>query len=437
MATCPSCGEDNPERAKFCLNCATPLGRGSSPEREERKVVTVLFCDLVGFTERSDQADPEDVKATLRPYHSRLKREIEAFGGTLDKFIGDAVLGVFGSPAAHEDDPERAVRAAFAIRETIDQLNAARPGLDLAVRIAINTGQAVVAYGRGPQVGEAVTGDVVNTASRMQAVTPANHVVVGEHTYRATREAFVYEAMEPVRVKGKAQPLAMWLALRARARVGADVGRDGATPFIGREVEKRTLVDVFERAVRDHAVQLVTIVGEAGVGKSRLAAELGAHVDGLSDLVVWRQGRCLPYGEGITFWALGEIVKAHAGILESDSPEEARRKLDAVIPEAEPDREWLLQRLGPLIGVEGTSVAEHDESFAAWRRFLEGVACIGRTPRSSNSWSTLPTGLTMWPWCCCAPLAGNCPSAIPPGRKASAMPPPSPCPPSPPRRRPC
>jgi class 3 adenylate cyclase/tetratricopeptide (TPR) repeat protein len=376
VVTCPSCREENPDRAKFCLNCATPLQRVSVAEREERKVVTVLFCDLVGFTERSDQADPEDVKATLRPYHARLKREIEAHGGTLDKFVGDAALGVFGSPAAHEDDPERAVRTAFAIREAIDELNAAHPSLDLAVRIAINSGEAVVAYGRGPQVGEAVTGDVVNPAARLQAVAPPNQVVVGEPTYRATRQVFVYEAMEAVRVKGKAAPLSIWLAKRSRARIGADVGRDRGTPFVGREKERRTLRDLFERAARDRAVQLVTIVGEPGVGKSRLAAELGAHVDELSDLVVWRQGRCLSYGEAITFWPLGEIVKAHAGILESDSPGDARRKLDAVIPETEPDREWLLQRLAPLIGVEGASGVERDESFTAWRRFLELVASV-------------------------------------------------------------
>src|SRR5438094_3566997 len=199
VVTCPACGEVNPDRAKFCLNCARPLA--PEPARtEERKVVTVLFCDLVGFTARSDRADPEDVKATLRPFHTRMKREIEAFGGTLDKFIGDAALGVFGSPVAHEDDPERAVRCALSIVGMQDP----DPWARLAVRVAVNTGEAVVAYGSGPQIGEAVTGDVVNTASRIQSVAPPNGVVVGDETYRATSEVFVYESLAPVRVKGKA-----------------------------------------------------------------------------------------------------------------------------------------------------------------------------------------------------------------------------------------
>src|SRR5919197_5980659 len=180
MPRCAVCGQDNPGGFRFCGACGSPLAAPDQAPNEERKLVTVLFCDLVGFTARSDKADPEDVKAALRPFHARIKHEIEVYGGTLDKFIGDAALGVFGSPVAHEDDPERAVRASFAIREAIDELNAAQPGLDLAVRIAINTGEAVVAYGHGPQIGEAVTGDVVNTAARMQALAPAGHAVVGE-----------------------------------------------------------------------------------------------------------------------------------------------------------------------------------------------------------------------------------------------------------------
>src|SRR6266496_1262837 len=190
VVTCPNCGKENLPEARFCMSCGMPLiGKTLT---EERRLVTVLFCDLVGFTDRSDRADPEDVKATLRPFHARLKREIEAFGGTLDKFIGDAALGVFGSPVAHEDDPERAVRAGLAILEAMEELNEARPQLDLAVRIGIDTGEAVVAYGSGPQIGEAVTGDVVNTASRLQSVAPAGGIVVGEATFGATRDVFVF-----------------------------------------------------------------------------------------------------------------------------------------------------------------------------------------------------------------------------------------------------
>jgi class 3 adenylate cyclase len=372
VLTCPSCGEENPERAKFCWNCGTALR--AATRTEERKVVSVLFCDLVGFTAASDRADPEDVKARLRPFHARIKSEIEAFGGTLDKFIGDAALGVFGSPDAHEDDPERSVRAGLSITHAIEELNEADPGLNLAVRVGINTGEAVVAYGAGPQIGEAITGDVVNTASRLQGVAPVGGLVVGEATYRATKDVFIYEALSPVTVKGKADPLRLWLAVEARGRFGADFTRTHTTPFVGREGELGLLLDAFDQAVENRVARLAVISGEAGVGKTRLVSELGRRLDESPQLVTWRQGRCLPYGEGVTFWPLGEIVKAHAGILESDSPEDAEAKLDAVIPEEAFDRPWLKQRLAPLIGQEATSPADRDESFTAWRRFLERVA---------------------------------------------------------------
>ncbi|HJP67184.1 MAG TPA: AAA family ATPase, partial [Actinomycetota bacterium] len=372
MPICPNCGEENPERAKFCWNCGTPLQRVAGPS-EERKVVTVLFCDLVGFTTASDQADPEDVKARLRPFHARIKREIEGHGGTLDKFIGDAALGVFGSPTVHEDDPERAVRTALAIVGGIDELNAADPSLHLAVRVGVNTGEAVVAYGAGPQIGEAVTGDVVNTASRLQGVAPVGGIVVGEPTFRATREVFVYEPLPAVTVKGKAEPLAIWRAVESRGRIGQDLTRAHTTPFVGRTRERAALAEAFERSVDKRSAELVLVLGEPGVGKTRLVADLGDRLDHTTDLVTWRRGRCLPYGEGITFWALGEIVKAHAGVLDSDEPEEAAAKLDAVIPQDEPDRQWLKQRLAPLVGVD-TSSADREESFTAWRRFLESIA---------------------------------------------------------------
>ncbi|HEV8375741.1 MAG TPA: adenylate/guanylate cyclase domain-containing protein, partial [Candidatus Polarisedimenticolia bacterium] len=351
----------------------------SATPGEERKVVTVLFCDLVGFTARSDRADPEDTKATLRPFHTRLKREIEAYGGTLDKFIGDAALGVFGSPVSHEDDPERAVRAALAIQEAMAELNAGDPNLKLEVRQGINTGEAVVAYGLGPQIGEAVTGDVVNTASRLQSVAPAGRIVVGEATHRATKDVFVYQPLDPVRVKGKAEPLNVWIAVKARGRVGAEIVRRPMTRLVGREEDLRRLQRVLAETVDRAAARLVTIVGEPGVGKSRLVAELSAHVEALPELVTWRQGRCLPYGDGVTFWALGEIVKAQAGIMESDSPEEAWTKLDASIPETDSEREWLKQRLAPLIGAESTSAADREETFTAWRRYLESIASKGPT----------------------------------------------------------
>ncbi len=337
--------------------------------------MSVLFCDLVGFTAASEAADPEDVRARIRPYHARLRSEIEGYGGTVEKFVGDAVMAVFGAPVAHEDDAERAVRAGLGILEAIGELNEGDPDLDLQVRVGINTGEAVVALGARPEQGEGiVTGDVVNTAARIQGAAPVNGVAVGEQTFRATSRVFEYEPLEPARLKGKAEPLSLWVARAARARFGTDISRQYTTPLVGRELEKPLLIGTFERAAQQRSVQLVTVVGEPGVGKSRLVAELFAYLKTKPELTRWRQGRCLPYGEGITFWALGEIVKAEAGILESDSVEVAAAKLEAAVSPEEPERQWLLQRLGPLVGVEAGSPAERQELFTAWRRFLEGLA---------------------------------------------------------------
>jgi class 3 adenylate cyclase len=376
MAICPSCGKENPDGFAFCGYCTAPLGeQPPSPGLEERKVVSVLFCDLVGFTAASEQQDPEDVRARIRPYHARLREEIERYGGTVEKFVGDAVMTAFGAPVAHEDDAERSVRAGLRILEAIAELNEADPDLELQVRVGINTGEAVVALGARPEQGEGiVTGDVVNTAARIQSAAPVNGVAVGEQTYRATSQVFEYEPLAAVSVKGKAAPLSLWRAMAARARFGSDITRQYKTPLVGRELEKPLLIGTFERAAQQRSVQLVTVVGEPGVGKSRLVAELFAYLDTKPELTRWRQGRCLPYGEGITFWALGEIVKAEAGILESDSAEVAATKLDAAVSPEETERQWLLQRLGPLVGVEAESPAERQELFAAWRRFLEGLA---------------------------------------------------------------
>jgi class 3 adenylate cyclase/tetratricopeptide (TPR) repeat protein len=377
VLSCPSCGRENPEGFQFCGFCTAPLTEQPVSVQEERKVVSVLFCDLVGFTAASDSVDPEDVRARIRPYHQRLREVIERFGGTVEKFVGDAVMAVFGAPVAHEDDAERAVRAGLRILEAIEELNAEDASLSLQVRVGINTGEAVVALGARPEEGEGfVTGDVVNTASRLQGVAPVGGVAVSEQTYRVTERIFDYEPLEPVTVKGKAKPLPIWRPLRARARFGSEVTRSHAAPLVGRELERQLLLGTFERSATQQSCQLVTVVGEPGVGKSRLCAELFAHVEEWPGLVRWRQGRCLPYGEGIAFWALGEIVKAECGILESDSPQVAEAKLGRAIPEGERDRPWLLARLGPLVGIPGEPAAQ-EESFTAWRRFLEGWATGG------------------------------------------------------------
>ena len=377
MPRCAVCGQDNPGGFRFCGNCGAPLAAPAQAAAEERRLVTVLFCDLVGFTARSDQADPEDVGALLRPYHARQRAEIERLGGTLDKFIGDGVMAVFGAPVAHEDDPERAVRCALGMLAAIEELNQ-EASLDLAVRIGITSGEALVRQGPARQT-EGVVGDVVNTASRLQGVAPVGGVVVGEATFRATRRLFDYQELDPVRVKGKADPLPVWRLLGARSRTGLEAVRRAGAPFVGRQAELGLLKELFERTVAERTVRLVTVVGEPGVGKSRFVAELAAHVDDRPELVTWRQGRCLPYGDGITFWALGEIVKAEAGILETDPPAQVRAKLQAMLATLVSDPsegEWLRARLAPLLGIADPDAVkpERAELFAAWRRFVEAVA---------------------------------------------------------------
>jgi class 3 adenylate cyclase len=374
MIVCSNCGEENPERARFCLACGTALE--PAPSGEERKVVSVLFVDLVGFTAGADRADPEDVRATLRPYHERVSREIERFGGTVEKFVGDAVMAVFGAPLAHEDDAERAVRAGLRIINAIEDLNE-HEGLELAVRAAVATGEAVVQLGAQPGTGEGIaTGDVVNTAARLQGAAPVGGLVVNEQAYRATRHAITYEELPALELKGKGDPVPTWRALAAMSRFGVDADAAPATPFVGRDRELRLLHDTFERMVGESEIQLVTITGEPGVGKTRLLGEFRAWVDDRPELVYWRQGRCLPYGDGITFWALGEIVKAHAGILESDAPDEAASKLNQAVAEAD-DAEWLLARLGPLVGLAGGGETDREESYRAWQRFIESLAARG------------------------------------------------------------
>ncbi len=376
MIACPSCGEENPERARFCLACGQPLEAVEAPHAEERKVVSVLFVDLVGFTSRSDQADPEDVRATLRPYHERVKADIERFGGTVEKFIGDAVMAVFGAPVAHEDDAERAVRSGLRVLETIEELR--EEGLELAVRAAVTTGEAVVALGARPERGEGiVTGDVVNTAARLQSAAPVGAVVVDDPTKRAAESAVTFEPLEPIAAKGKAEPIVVWRATHARSLVGQPEAAT-QTPFVGRELERTLLYETFLRAERESSVQLVTVVGEPGIGKSRLVTELRTALDDRPEVVTWRHGRCMPYGEGITFWALGEIVKAEAGILESDDQHVAASKLDETVAALfadEAERAWFDSRLAPLVGVGGVgATVAREEAFTAWRRFLEAMA---------------------------------------------------------------
>jgi class 3 adenylate cyclase/tetratricopeptide (TPR) repeat protein len=370
MTICPACGAENREEARFCDSCGATLS-ASSPAREERKVVTVLFADLVGFTQRAETMDPEDVRSLLQPYWQRLRSELERFGGTVEKFIGDAVMALFGAPVTHEDDPERAVRAALAIRDWV------REEEDLHVRIAVNTGEALVLLGARPNEGEGMaTGDVVNTAARLQSAAPTNGVLVGETTWRATRDRIDYEARDAVQAKGKSEAIPVWEPLNARARVGMDLEQQALSPLVGRERELGVLVDALDRVRREREPQLVTLVGVPGIGKSRLAAELFQRLESDPELIRWRQGRALPYGAGVSFWALGEMVKAQAGIHENDAEDEATAKLHASVAETvdEHERAWVVRHLEPLVGLGEEATAERTEAFAAWRRYLEGLA---------------------------------------------------------------
>ncbi|MBA2642365.1 MAG: AAA family ATPase, partial [Actinobacteria bacterium] len=374
--TCPSCGQENPEGARFCNACAAPLAAEAPERREERKVVTVLFCDLVGSTAQAERMDPEDVRALLSRYHERVRAELERWGGTVEKFIGDAVMALFGAPVAREDDPERAVRAALAVREWAGE------EADVQVRIGITTGEVLVALNTRPELGEGMAaGDVVNTAARLQAAAPVDGVLVDETTFRATERVIEYAPAAPVEAKGKADPVAAWKVVQTRSRYGVDVRQIGTTPLVGRERERTVLTEALARVKEEGSPQLVTLVGVPGIGKSRIAWELFRHIEGGSELVTWRQGRSLPYGEGVAFWALGEIVKAQAGILETDAEADAAAKLERAVRTLvadERDAAWVERHLRPVVGLESGTASGGDrgEAFAAWRRFLEALAAL-------------------------------------------------------------
>src|SRR3977135_1676816 len=326
MTVCPSCGHENAPGAKFCSECGVGLLVATRP-REERKVVTVLFADLVGFTGQAERLDPEDVRSVLAPYYARLRAELERFGGTVEKFIGDAVMALFGAPVGHEDDPESAVRAAIAIRDW------ARAEGEAQVRIAVNTGEALINLGARPETGEGMAaGDVVNTTARLQSAAPVNGVLVGETTYRATRQTIDFREADAVHAKGKSGPVRVWEALTARSRVTSEAVSTSA-PLVGRERELAVLTELLVRVREESSSQLVTLVRRPGIGNARLVYELLQAVEHGGTLTYWRRGRSLPYGEGVPLWALSEIVKAQAGILESDDVEDVDRKLrNAVMP---------------------------------------------------------------------------------------------------------
>ncbi|MDX6408249.1 MAG: hypothetical protein QOE13_1320 [Gaiellaceae bacterium] len=373
MTICPSCGQENPPIAKFCLACAQPLAEQPHGLAEERKVVTVLFADLVGFTARAERLDPEDVRAILTPYFARVRSEIESFGGTVEKFIGDAVMAVFGAPVVHGDDPERAVRAALAMCSAVEELNRTEPELELKIRVAVNTGEALVSLGASAGQGEGVVaGDVVNTASRLQEAAPVNGILVGEETFRATRAVIRYQDAEPVVAKGKQDPVRVWRPLAASAGPGERMA--GRVPMLGRTSELAVLERIWDRVVDEQRPQLVTLFGPAGIGKTRLSSEFAQRADAGGARVI--KGRSLPYGEVLPYGAFAAQVKQVAKVFDTDEAGAACEKLNEAVAELmDGEAQDVASHVAMLIGLgsEG-GVGDRGTLFFSARRLVEALA---------------------------------------------------------------
>jgi len=382
--SCPNCGAANLPAAKFCSECATPLGGGLprpalgaavvvAPDAvAERRVVSVLFADLVGFTSYSEGRDSEEVRELQTRYFELVREIIGRYGGTVEKFIGDAVMAMWGAPVAREDDAERAVRAAL---DLVDAVRTLGPGIQ--VRAGILTGEATVTLGATDQ--GMVAGDMVNTASRLQSAAAPSTVLVGEATQRAAIGAIVFEAAEDQVLKGKVSPVPAWRAVRVVAQRGG-VGRSEAleAPFVGRDEELRQLKDLFHATTREGRPRLLSVFGPAGIGKSRLAWEFLKYVDGLLERVWWHDGRSPAYGDGISFWALGEMIRGRARLQETDDEATTRAGIAAMLAEYVPDeseRAWIEPALLSLLGIE--TGAGSEQLFGAWRTFFERLAATG------------------------------------------------------------
>jgi class 3 adenylate cyclase/tetratricopeptide (TPR) repeat protein len=367
MPTCSHCGRDNPDDALFCLRCGRPL-ESAAPPREARKVVTVLFSDVIGSTGLGERLDPETMRSVMARYFEEMKSALEAHGGTVEKFIGDAVMAVFGIPVLHEDDALRAARAALEMRERLAKLNEElerNRGVRILTRTGINTSEVVAGE---PASGQTlVTGDAVNVAARLEQAAKPGEILIGEPTYRVLRDAVSAEPLEAIALKGKEDPVVAFRLLGVLPGAEA-VRRRLDSPMVGRDRQLGLLRQTFESVVADRACHLFTVIGSPGVGKSRLVYEFFNAVQREARVL---RGRCLPYGDGITYWPVAEMVKEAAAITDGDDPGVAGSKVAALVPAEE--REAVADRLMEAIGL-AEAKAPAEEIAWAFRKLLQSLA---------------------------------------------------------------
>jgi class 3 adenylate cyclase/tetratricopeptide (TPR) repeat protein len=388
---CPSCGTPNPPGTKFCGECGTALtavgtaappaqviaqGDGGPAPSAERRLVSVLFADLVGFTTLSESRDAEEVRELLTRYFDTCRTLIARYGGIVEKFIGDAVMAVWGTPTAKEDDAERAVRAGLDLVQAVAALGQEVGASDLRARAGVLTGEAAVTLGAEGQ--GMVAGDLVNTASRIQSAAAPGQVFVGEATVRSSEAGIGYEDAGEHELKGKAEPVRLWRALRIVGGVRGSLRSAGLeAPFVGRDRELRLVKELFHASAEENKAQLVSITGIAGIGKSRLSWEFEKYVDGLARDTFWHRGRCLSYGEGVAYWALTDMVKMRCRIAEEDPPEVALEHLRTTLAQNVPDpeeRRWVEPRVAHLLGLDEGQPGDQETLFSAWRIFFERLA---------------------------------------------------------------
>ncbi|MEO8425122.1 MAG: adenylate/guanylate cyclase domain-containing protein, partial [Actinomycetota bacterium] len=367
MLICPSCGRGSPDDYAFCPACSSPLAP-KAIDREVRKTVTIVFCDVTGSTALGERLDPESLRDVQSRYFGAMREAIERHGGTVEKYIGDAVMAVFGIPQLHEDDALRAARAAVDMREGLAALNKELErdrGVEIQVRIGVNTGEVVAGDATAGQA--FVTGDTVNVAARLEQHAAPGEILLGEGTLRLVRDSVDVEPVEPLEVKGKTERVQAWQLLRVRD-VSSAVPRSMGSPMIGRERQLAQLRQAYDASVEDAGCQLFTLFGSAGVGKSRLVEEF---ISGLGDGAAVLIGRCLPYGEGITYYPVVEAIKQAAGLADFDLPEIVEAKVCAVL-EGDEHQELVCRHVSQLMGVADSAAGE--ETFWAIRRFFEATA---------------------------------------------------------------